>query len=340
MSRLRARANQDKDAQQIKAMAAVIKELQTRCETLEGDFARANQRVAVFQHETFTLRSLVKLADHPELADAARAEAERLVAKEEVRVLKERMRELQRESEGYRSRCVEACDAADALGEQLRLMEGEVSRLRTYVKQLLQAENAVDASETDCLPTPPAVPTAADSGESNDGMDERVVRVSDEDSDKAERERAVPKVDIDKETSALRIELEAERARRAALEEAVEALQAERTKDRSNAAPAELIIPPSDDRGASSRRPPALTPSEKAARTELKRAMRLQKLTKAENALLTKRVTSLVAQNRNLLSRLAATEAEAALLRHHVSISSSSSTNGGSAKPADSVPAQ
>lgn len=96
-----------------------------------------NQRTAAFQHEAFTRRSLVKLADHPELADAAKAQAERLATLEEVRGLTDRLQAQRRESEAHRAAAEEVQLAATTLGERIGALDTENVRLRRYVAQLL-----------------------------------------------------------------------------------------------------------------------------------------------------------------------------------------------------------
>lgn len=307
-SRLQIRSQQERDVQRAKVVEATVRELRGRCESLENALAQSTQRVAVFQRESFTLRSLVKFADHPELADAARAEAERLVAQEEVRSLKEQLRMKQRECDAYRSRCGEACDAAEAFGLHVQHLESETARLDAYVKELLADPEGgrsgtgrrAAATVTNLVPADTTAAGAAD---------ERVISVSDNDnaddasgssSSTTEAKQSDSSGEKLNEVDELREQLEAERCRCAALEEAVDALRVGRHLEARADSAAEW----------------ATSHGETTLLASFRKVRRLQRITKGENALLTKRVTALVAQNKSLISRLVDLEEETARLRY------------------------
>lgn len=115
-SRNRLRRLQQRDSCQLPYLTQRIKDLETTCAQLEQELATARQRVAAFQHETFTLRSLIKLTDHPDrtvLVATAEGEAEKQVLREKVKELLQQQHLNQQEKNKCLLQVAEACDIAE-----------------------------------------------------------------------------------------------------------------------------------------------------------------------------------------------------------------------------------
>ncbi|KAG5466968.1 hypothetical protein LSCM1_01146 [Leishmania martiniquensis] len=112
-SRERLRRDQERKLRQLPFLYRRVQDLQNTCEQLEQELASSHQQVSAFQQEAFALRSLIKLAEHSELAAAAEEKAVECVLQEEVTGLRCRVQRLQREKELSLCQSEEACEAAE-----------------------------------------------------------------------------------------------------------------------------------------------------------------------------------------------------------------------------------
>ncbi|KPA86459.1 hypothetical protein ABB37_00616 [Leptomonas pyrrhocoris] len=109
----RLRRLRDRQVRQFPLLCNHLRRVHEECEEMKQELATVRQQRDAFQQETCTLRTLVKLTDHPELAAAAASEAATQSLREEVRQLRRRVRQLEQEKVQCLLQSEEMCEAAE-----------------------------------------------------------------------------------------------------------------------------------------------------------------------------------------------------------------------------------
>lgn len=279
-SRERLRRDRERQLRQLPFLYHRVKDLQDTCERLEKALASSHQRVAAFQKEAFALRSLIKFAEHPELAAAAEEDAAKHVLQEEVRELRSQAQRLQREKELSLRQSEEACEAAEFYKELFEQLHEESLR----AAEAMAVGGATSGLESVVTPLP------------NRNVDVTTLAASTAPS---------TATSIEAQVRQLHGALEFERARSSALEETVSllhaAMAATTTADTKRPTPA-----PDSSAGWAERRreddtsaiyasrPHVCADDTRRSRTRLRRLVAVLRI---ENRLLTQRVAEVVARN-------------------------------------------
>lgn len=308
----RLQRQRDREARQLPFLLRRVEELRERCEGLTHELALTRQQKAAFQQEALTLRSLVKLHDHPEVAAVAAAgEATSAILRGEVRQLRRQVQELEEHNRRCLLQSEKACEAAEFYQrcleqQQQQQREGKcgASSLPTFpaAHSAVAPDELCTVSQQSGLVAAPALP--------HDG--DRCCAGAEED-----------RWDV----CALQAALEGERQRARALGEALAFLQedlaAARVKtgascDASSPLVATMRVPAdADDEGSAALRvnvdafTPSLPPHHRcdtsaAAATDVARLRRFTEVLRCQNRMLTRRVSELAQRSVDYAAEVAA----------------------------------
>jgi hypothetical protein len=109
----RMRRQRDRQMRQLPFLCDYVKEVQAQCELLKQELATARQQKDAFRQEALTLRRLIQLRNHPELATVAASEATVRGLREEVAQLQRQVQQLESERVECLLLSEEACNAAE-----------------------------------------------------------------------------------------------------------------------------------------------------------------------------------------------------------------------------------
>lgn len=298
-SRARLRRHQERQLRQLPFLYHRVEDLQETCERLEHELAVSRQRVAVFQHETFALRSLIKFTERPELAAAAEKDAARCMLQEEVKELRRRVQQLQHDKEQCLRQSEQACETAE------------------FYKQLcdelhMESLQAAETEDGGGLPSTPPHARVLPAGRTPSHGENSVLAASGSAASAVTPLSSSPPAD----TRARRLHgaLEFERVRSAALEETVRLLQsALADANAAHSRPAALSTPTpgsvaalgDDETGLSSVAGESVTTADPSRRSAARLRQHVSIL-RSENRMLTQRVTEVVARNVRCVKDIAA----------------------------------
>lgn len=120
VSRLRVREEDAQKARQLPIVMKRLEDLEQRNAQLESRLAEETHRRCAFQHEAYQLRSMIKMAEHPELVNVASLEAENKVLFARLEEMRAQLREAEEEKRVLQTYCAMASSKAELYGASSR----------------------------------------------------------------------------------------------------------------------------------------------------------------------------------------------------------------------------